>query len=199
MANYNAIGQVSDALVEVLQSSVSERDDVISLDRNEIVLSSPDDVGADSDVRISLYLYSVERSEQQQSRTVTADDVEKGRPLSMTLRYLLTAYPSMSGTSERTNVRYQHNTLGLAMQVLHDNAVLTQHDLGGSFREDTQITVEMEHDSESAVSRVWDSFGDLPRYPSAVYRVSPVRIDSLRETELHRVSRRQIDNRRKDL
>lgn len=192
MANYTAIGQVSETLITQLQSAVAERDDVISIDRTEIVLSSPDDVGADSDVRLSLYLYKIEPTERQETATVTHDDVRKGRPLSLSLYYLLTAYPSMSGGNESTNMCDQHNVIGLAMQILHDNSHLNAADLGRSFDQETQITVTMESNSGNDVSRVWDSFRDVPRYPSVTYKVSPVHIDSLREEEIQRVTEREI-------
>ena len=54
MATYAAIAEASETLVELLRDRVAERSDVISVDRSEIALVSPDDVGADSDVRLSV-------------------------------------------------------------------------------------------------------------------------------------------------
>lgn len=199
MAKYNAIARVSDALIETLQQSMTGREDVISLDRSEIVLSSPDDVGSDSDVRLSLYLFKVAPSDHQQTSRVTHNDMREAAPLALDLNYLLTAYPSTSGTNESTNMRDQHNALGLAMQVFHDNSLLSQAELGAGFDDDTQLTVSMDSDSESSVSRIWDSFQNVPRYPSVTYTVGPVHIDSRRKEEITRVQEREVRADQKDV
>lgn len=193
MADYDAIGTVSETLVELLRTRMRDRDGIVSLDRSEIALTSPDEVGSDSDTRLSLYLYKVERSDQQQPRHITQNNVRKGSPLTLTLHYLMTAYPSTAGTDVTANNRDQHSVLGLAMQVLHDHSVLDGDSLGGSFSEDARVEVSMHSDSQSSatVSRVWDTFRDVPLYPSVTYEASPVLIDSLREEQIQRVAERE--------
>jgi len=197
MANYSAIAQVSEALIEMLQSRITQREDVVSINRNEIVLTSPDSVGDDSDTRLSLYLYQVERHQRQQGRTITENDVRKAPPLSLNLHYLLTAYPSTTGTSDTTNTSDQHNALGLAMQVLYDNSVFEGDTLGNSFDSEAEITISMDSDSEDTVPRIWDSFRDVPLYPSMTYEVGPVHIESLRKEEIQRVKDRELNTDQK--
>lgn len=191
MANYNAIGRVSEALVDVLQTRMTEREGVISLDRSEIALTSPDAVGSDADTRLTLYLYEVEESEHQQTRRITSNNVRKDPPLSLKLHYLLTAFPSNTGSDNTTDSSDQHAVLGLAMQVLNDNGQLEGPDIGPSFSEDASVTVSMDSDSNNKVSRVWDTFRDVPLYPSVTYEVSPVLIESLAEEEIQRVTERE--------
>lgn len=109
MANYDAIGTVSETIVGLLRSEMVDREDVISLDRTEISLSSPDEVGSDSDTRLSVYLYKVERNDQRPAQRITDDDIRMGSPLVMELYYLLTAYPSSAGRGETTSNRDQHS------------------------------------------------------------------------------------------
>lgn len=191
MANYDAIGTVSEAIVETLRSRIDDRDNIISLNRDDISLTSPDDVGSDSDTRLSVYLYKVERTQQQQPQTITEDNVRKGSPLSLELHYLMTAYPSTAGANATTNNRDQHSVLGLAMQVLHDNSTLDTERLGTSFGDDPTPNIRMDTEAETTVSRIWDSFRDVPLYPSVTYTVSPILLDSRRTEEIQRVSDRQ--------
>jgi hypothetical protein len=192
MADYDAIGTVSEALIDRLRSEIQDRD-VLSLGRNEIALTSPDAVGSDSDTRLSLYLFKIGRSDQRQSRRITADGVRKGSPLPLELHYLLTAYPSTAGADATANNRDQHSVLGLAMQVLYDNATLAADELGPSFHDETELQITMDSDSDSTVARVWDTFRDVPRYPSVAYEVGPVLLDSLREEKVERVSDRETN------
>jgi len=199
MAKYNAIAQVSNALIELLQTAMTGREDVISLDRNEIVLSSPDNVGSNADTRLSLYLYNIERSKHQEAATITESNTRQAPSLALNLHYLLTAYPTTSGANETTNMQDQHNAPGLAMQVLHDNSVLTDEHLDKSFETDTHMTISMNADSEGSVSRIWNSFQNVPRYPSVTYEVGPVRIDSRREEPVHRVREKTVKSEQKDI
>lgn len=198
MADYDVIGAVSEAIVGLLRSEMVDREDVISLDRTEISLSSPDEVGSDSDTRLSVYLYKVERNDQRPAQRITDDDIRMGSPLVMELYYLLTAYPSSVGGDEMTNNRDQHSVLGLAMQVLHDSGTLNEETLGESFRDDPDVNISMQTESDDTVSRIWDSFRDVPLYPSVVYEVSPVVLNSRRKEEIQRVAERQSNVNRKE-
>jgi len=198
MGSYDAIGKVSEALVDTLRTNIVDREGVISLDRSEIVLTSPDDIGTESDTRLSLYLFKVEQSDQRQPQPITDNDIRKGSPLALNLHYLLTAYPSSAGQDGTRNSRDQHSVLGLAMQVLHDTSSLSGETLGKSFSDDQRIDINMKEDAENTVSRIWDSFRDVPLYPSVTYEVSPVLIDSRREEKIQRVAERQTDVNRKE-
>jgi hypothetical protein len=196
VATYEAISRVSDAMLELVRDEMLEHEGVLVMDRDQIALTSPDAVGPESNIRVSLYLFEVDRSEQQQGQSITDDGVKKGSPLPLNLRYLLTAYPGDS-SGETGNNRDQHSMLGLAVQVFHDNGTLGPEQLGDEFADDTDITVKMIDEADSVIARVWDTFRDVPRYPSIAYEVSPVLIESTREEEFSRVTEREtrIDRR----
>lgn len=192
MADYDAVGRVSKALVELLRAEIRERD-ALSLDREAIALTSPDDVGGgtESETRLSVYLFEIGRSDHQPGRRVTDDGKKVGSPLPLELHYLVTAYPSNTGADVTASSRDQHSVLGLAMQVLHDNSRLSGDRLGGSFDGDTELQISMDGDSDSRVARVWDTFRDVPRYPSVAYEIGPVMLDSKRERSIERVETRE--------
>lgn len=198
MAEYNAIAAVSEALLETLRMGITERSDVISLSESEIALDSPDNVGDEADTRFSLFLYNVERSANRQHRTINENNVRSARPLSLKLHYLLTAYPSSAGTSETASTSDQHQAFGLALQVLHDNAILTGEALGDSFDDETTLTVKMDSE-DGTVARIWDSFRDAPLQPSVTYTVETVHIESRSEERVTRVTERTFETERDDV
>lgn len=182
MATYAAIAEASETVVELLRDRIAERGDVISIDRSEIALVSPDDVGADSDVRLSVFLYDVTENsamKNQQARGAEAGQ-KKQAPVVVDLRYLVTAFPSQSGGDETANTLDQQRVLGLAMQVLHDNSHLGADELPASLAE-TDIQITLEDERLQALTDVWATFGESPLQPSVTYRLSPVKIDSRTE------------------
>jgi len=84
------------------------------------------------------------------------------------------------------------------MQVLHDSSTLDEETLGASFEHDPNVEISMQTESDDTVSRIWDSFRDVPLYPSVVYEVSPVMLDSRRTEEIQRVAERQANVDRKE-
>lgn len=184
MGSYDAIAVASETLVELLRDRIAERGDVISVNRSEIALVSPDDVGADSDVRLSVFLYDVvENSVMKNQRVEQADAGTKPQtPVVLDLQYLLTAFPSQSGGDETTNTLDQQRVLGLAMQVLHDNSHLGADELPASIA-DTDIQITLENEGFGALTDVWTSFRDTALQPSVAYQFGPVVIES--RTEEH--------------
>jgi hypothetical protein len=184
VATYAAIAEASETVVELLRDRIAERSDVISVDRSEIALVSPDDVGADSDVRLSVFLYDVAENgamKNQQARGGEAG-TKKQAPVVVDLRYLVTAFSSRSGGDETANTLDQQRVLGLAMQTLHDNSHLGADELPASLA-DTDIQITLEDDSTGAMTDIWSSFRETPIQPSVTYRLSPVQIDSRTEEE----------------
>jgi hypothetical protein len=184
---YAALATVSETLVELLRDRIDERGGVVSIDRSEIALVSPDDVGADSDVRLSVFLYDVRENSVMKNQSAPAVDHDRTRdtPLALDLRYLVTAFPSQSGSADTANTLDQQRVLGLAMQVLHDNAVLGADELPPSLAADT-VEISLEEESMSAFTDIWSTFGDAPLQPSVVYQVSPVLVESTNEEAVSR-------------
>lgn len=198
MGSYSAIADTSETLVELIRDRINTRSDVVNLDRNEVALVSPEQVGGDSDVRLSLYLYSVTKNTvmNNNNRRAIDDETMRDPPLALDLEYLMTAYPSQGGNDETANTIDQQRVLGLAIQILRDNAVLGREDLQGSLGE-RDLHITMEQENVGTVTNIWNTFQDTPLHPSITYTVSPVLIDSTVEEEVPRVTEYQAEYREK--
>ena len=199
MAGYAAIAQASETLVELLRERITERSDVVAVDRSEIALVSPAEVGADSEVRLSVFLYDVRENGvlKNQERTVIDEDTSRRPPLALDLRYLLTAFPSQSGSDETANTLDQQRVLGLAMQVLYEHAVLGPDELPSALSE-TEVRITLEEESLGAFTDVWSTFGDTSLQPSVAYQFSPVLIDAAAGDLPDRVSSRGMEYNQPD-
>lgn len=193
MANYAAIADVSDTLVELLRDRITERSDVVNVDRTEVALVSPNDVGSDSDTRLALYLYGVTENDvmNDAQREPIGEDRFRDPPLALDLHYLLTAFPAQGGNDETARTEDQQRVLGLAMQVLNDHSIVPAEEVKGSPESDLHVTLEQEPLDE--ITNVYNTFQDTPLHPTITYTVSPVLIDSRREETIPRVERRESD------
>lgn len=203
MGSYSAIADASETLVELLRDRIAEREDAVGIDRGAIGLVSPADVGADSDVRLSLHCYAIEENSVMKNadRQVLADDSRRDPPLSLDLQYLLTAYPAGGGNDESAAVLDQQRLLGLAMQIFNDNAIVGGDDLQGSLGEDDpRLHLSLEPEDSYDLATIWTAFGDTPLYPSVSYHVSPVTIESTVTEEVSPVQQREaaFDQRDRD-
>jgi hypothetical protein len=189
VAGYAAIAEASETLVELLRNRITERGDVVAIDRTEIALVSPADVGADSDVRLSVFLYDVTENEilKNEQQTVVDETRTREPPLALDLRYLLTAFPSQGGSDETASTLDQQRVLGLAMQVLREHAILGPDELPSSLA-DNEIRVAREDESLQTVTDIWSTFGDTGLQPSVTYQLSPVFIDATTEQAVERVT-----------
>lgn len=194
MAGYAAIAEASETLVELLRDRITERGDVVAIDRTEIALVSPADVGADSDVRLSVFLYDVTENEilKNEQQTVVDETRTREPPLALDLRYLLTAFPSQGGSDETASTLDQQRVLGLAMQVLREHAILGPDELPSSLA-DNEIQVAREDESLQAITDIWSTFGDTSLQPSVTYQLSPVFIDATTEQAVERVTRQGVE------
>lgn len=192
MGSYTAIADASETIVALLRDRIAERSDVITVDRTEIALVSPNDVGADSDVRLSVYLYDISENPVMSNadRHAVNDDTVQDPPIPLDLKYLITAFPSQGGNDETANTVDQQRLLGLAMQVLNDNAILAETDLVGSLGTD-ELHVSLEQESLADVTGIYNTFQETPLHPTLAYHVSPVLIESRVEREVVRVERRE--------
>lgn len=186
VAGYSAIADVGETLVGLLRDRIDETEGGIGVDRNEVGLVSPGEMGENGDLRLSLYLYRVaENGELNNAERVRLDDeTYREPPLALDLYYLLTAHPSAGGADETDRTSQQHQVLGLAMQVMRDNAVVEGSDLHGSLSEDRELRVSLYPQSLDEVTNLWSTFPETPFRPSVSYLVSPVLIESTREEEV---------------
>ena len=202
MGDYTAIGAVGETLVGLLRARIAERrrdsPDVLDIEGSQVGLASPDDVDAGEDLRLTLYLYQVSESAHLKNaeREAVGTDRLRRPPLALDLHYLLTAYPATRGhgpsaVSRTDRTAEQHRLLGLAMQVLQDNAVVDGDDLSGGLTE--QLYVSLEPQATEDVLNIWNTFAESPYQPSVSYVVGPVRIDSTAAFDAYRVVERDIE------
>jgi hypothetical protein len=184
MAGDTVIADVGETLVGLLRGRLWGSE---LADESKVALASPAALGADTDVRLSLFLYRVSENEHLRNTDWTevktaagTVDPERRRapPMALDLYYLLTAYPSEGGSDETTKTRDQHRVLGRAMQVFRDNAVVTGSDLQGSLVADDELRLAMEPNPTEEMFNIWNTFEETPYQPSVAYVVGPVLVES---------------------
>lgn len=197
MSDYTAIADVGETLVELLKENMR---DIIPAD--SISLVSPGEIEGKDNIRLSLFLFQVEENTYLKNldMEVLGPSKLKTPPLALDLYYMLTSYPS-SGIQDRTErSAEEHRILGRAMQILHDNPMLTGSVLKGSLSAyDTELHVICSTLSLDDVTKIWSTFKDKSFRPSVCYQVTPVKIESSSEKKISRViggPQRQISERR---
>lgn len=184
MAGDTAIADAGETLVGLLSGRLWGSD---LADESKVALASPAALGADTDVRLGLFLYRVSENEHLRNADRTEVETAAGTvdperrqvpPMALDLHYLLTAYPSEGGADETTKTRDQHRVLGRAMQVLRDNAVVTGSDLQGSLVADGELRLAMDVKPTEEVFNIWNTFDETPYQPSVAYVVGPVLVES---------------------
>lgn len=184
MASYTAVADVSRTLLELLRDEIEDRSDVLNVAPDQVVLGTPAEATSDADVRLSLYLYRVEENPAMNNRIQqeVADGERSDPPLTLDLYYLLTAYPAGGSGDVTARTSDQQRVLGLATQVLYDNATVQGERAAGSLGDDARLAISLESESLDELTTLWTAVTDDPYQPSTSYHVSPVEIDS-REVE----------------
>lgn len=186
MGDHGAIADAGETLVELLRDRMTETG---PLSTNQIVLASPVDDALNNDVRLTVFLFDVGGSTPMDGAQRNGGPNES---LRLDLKYLLTAHPGKENSSTSTTARTanEHTVLGRAMQVLQDNAIIEGPDLQGSLSTDEEhLEVSLLGESTDSVVNMWNTFGNEPYRPSVAYLVTPVEIESRRETPVERVER----------
>ena len=183
MSDFSAIRGVTISLQRLLEDNLTTAPpagDGLSV---TVTISRPDvdQPGIDGS-RLNLYLYHVLENyclaNQEDPRTGTNRDY--GRPpLSLNLRYLITPFARDTDETEA------HRVLGAAMQVLHENAILTPalNTAAGRTALDTSLLGALEHPRISLLpttlddlSKIWSGAENTMRL-SAAYEVTVVQIE----------------------
>jgi hypothetical protein len=191
VTTYSAIADIGDTLVSLLRDRMGDL-----IDDSDIALASPDQVEPGDDFRLTLYLYDVTENGQlsNEPRPVPDATTQDGSPLVLDLYYLLTAHPSKGGNDKRTTkTMEQHSVLGRAMQVLHDDAIISGSDLKGSLSGGDRIHLSVDSASADRVVNIWNTFQDTPYRPSVSYVATPVIIESTREESVQRVIESDVE------
>lgn len=200
-STYSGLADAGMALVELLYTGLDEHPHV-TIKRDAIALGSPETAG--SEARLTVFLYRVTENSHlpdADRRTAVGDgnDVDSvdDPPLVLDLHYLLTAHPKQSGqsTTGRSTTAVtgeQHELLGIAMEVLHENPILRGTELSESFS-GRELRISLESPSTSELTTLWSTFDDQPFRPSVAYSVTPVHVGSAESQDVRRVVTRRIE------
>lgn len=179
MANYTAIADTSERLVQLLRRELSP--DVI-IGPNEIGLKSPEDK---TEVSLGVFLYDVQISEEVYSNRMTDVGVSRQKypPVCLNLYYMLTAY---SAGDVKYQMAQEEKILGRVIQAFHDYPTLPPGGEGGAREGAPALRIQMQRMNMEEKARIWN-FGSLPYKLSLFYKISPVVIESTRRKEVVRV------------
>lgn len=187
MSDFTVIGDVGETLKKLLEddpwTGISPKP--------EITFKSPKEIKDDggSTNKVSLFLYQIlEHPFLRNQEPLRVDDTRlRTPPLVLDLLYLITPY-----SDDKTQEKY---ILGKVMQIFYDNAVMSgtvfQGALAGS---DEEIKILFNPISLDDLTKVWSAFQEVAYRLSVAYLVTPVRIDSTRETGMQRVLSKEMNH-----
>lgn len=190
LSNYKAIADVGNTLIEFLRDKMEN----FGVARKSIVLFSPGEIESNDDIRISLFLYQVLENAHLKNREMQARDPNTLAfpPLTLELYYMLTSHVS-SGDDKTARSLEEHTVLGRAISILHDNSVLRGSVLKGDLNENDELHITTTSLNFDDLTKIWTTFPNKPFRPSVCYVVTPVKIDSERETGVQRVKSKGIN------
>ena len=171
MASTTAIKDVGETLVNLFKSKMGL----------DIVLGSPGEIKEES--KLSLFLFQILENIHLKNKEVQQIDSGKLKypPLPLDLYYMLTAHFPQETTDKTYDA---HLLLGKAMQILHDNAILTVPDLYGSLKNSIdELHISLNPMKLEDITNIWNTFQDKSYKPSVCYVVTPVNIESARPPE----------------
>ena len=178
---YDMIAKVGTLLVELLGRELVPE---VILHKSDIGLCSPGERG---DFKLGIYLYDIrENQDVRAAGMVNAGlHTQTYPPMYVTLSYMITAYLD---SDIKFRAQEEQKILGRVMQVLRDNPVFSQAELGGGVNMPAQIGLMQTGGYEK--SDIWNHTNLSPRL-SLFYCVQPVEIPSARTKEVSRV--RDVD------
>ncbi len=192
MSDYTAIADVSYTLIDLLRNKMEGL-----IDPDSIVVVSPGEIEANDNVRLSLFLFQIIENVHMKNQEMQIINPTKLKypPLIMDLSYMLTSYTSSKIQDKTERTMEEHSILGKAVQILHDNSIITDPFLRGSLTDDGQeLHISQNPLNLDDMTKIWSTFQDRPFRPSVCYLVSNVRIESTREKESKRVIDRKFDS-----
>ena len=182
MSDYNAISDVGKTLIQLLEDNI---EDASLIGENQITLSSPEEI--EPDKKLSLFLYQVTENTYLKNEELQSLNTKKLKypPLTLSLFYLVTPHTK--------NMDSDHVILGKVMQIFHDNSILRGSVLKDSLVGD-ELRLILNPLSTEELNKIWTVISKTKTYKLSVcYEVTPVRIDSMREREVTRVTERELE------
>lgn len=186
MSDYTAIADVGETLIDLLIGKMKDLD----LDDSSIVLVSPGEIQTNNTIRLSLFLYQVSENVHMRNQELQIFDpvTLNYPPITLDLFYMLTSYPSLGNPDVTERTKDEHSILGRAIQVLYENSIIAGTALKGNLSEKyDELHITMSYLSLDDITKIWNTFGDIPFRPSVFYLVTPVMIDSTRMVSTQRV------------
>jgi hypothetical protein len=165
---------MGDSLRNLFMKKISELPD-----ENAIVLDSPVDIEANSNTKLSIFLYQVvENGFLRNEQGYFGRDKMRYPPLTVDLYYLFTPYAK--------NRETELIILEKIMQVFHDNPVFKEDMLKASLKEsgNEEIRIIPNNISFEEINKLWDRFPNKAFKLSVSSILTPVRIPSEKPDEL---------------
>jgi hypothetical protein len=182
MSDYTVIGDITNTIVTLFKNDTGGL-----LPQDRITAASPADITDDTQPLLSFFLYQLHENPHLKNEAMleTSTGALRYPPLALNLHYLLTAYASSRET--------EHQILGRAMQILHDNAILRGSLLQGSLATTfEEVVVNINPLTLDEMNKLWSLFSSKPYRLSVTYRVSTALIDSTRVRAAGRVIQRSL-------
>jgi hypothetical protein len=186
MSAYTVIRDVGETLKKLLEDAswagISPKP--------EIAFKSPKEIkdAGGSTNKVSLFLYQIVENFHLKNEELqrTSDAELCPPPLALDLFYLVTPYSNEPADEKLI--------LGKVIQVFFDNAVLSGTVLQGALSgTDEEIKLLFNPISLDDLTKIWNTFQDVPYKLSVSYMVTPVRIDSTRKMSIQRVVSKEMD------
>ena len=189
MSDYPVIADVGETLKKLLWENIRNDPKVNGIIDSEadITLESPAGLQTDDSKKMSLYLYRIVENQFLKNQEIPNNNPKKieSNPLAIDLFYLITP---------ATDYREQdHLLIGKVMQVFHDHAVVRGSILRGDALAGSEVQLRLLFYSLpfEEIIQLWQSFSEKSFNLSVCYQVTPIRIDSTRETEAKRVKEKR--------
>ena len=176
MSDYTVIADVGKTLIKLLEDNIKDE-----ISEGQITLSSPEETDLG---KLSLFLYQVTENayiKNQEMQMVNSTKLEYP-PLSLSLFYLVTPHTE--------NREKDHRILGKVMQIFYDNSILRGSVLQGSLAGE-ELRLILNPLSMEELNKIWNVMSKSYKL-SVCYEVTPVRIESMREREVKRVTEREV-------
>lgn len=181
MAKYTVISEVSLSIIQLLKDALSPE---MIKKAEQIALCAP---SLQNDVKVGVHLYDIQENGDFVQRTM----IPKGTgelqfpPQSLTLYYMITVY---SGAEKYAKAVDEQRIMGKVIQVLGDHPRLEGEDLIGSLKESGEsFEVVRENLKFEDKIKLWQ-FPNVPYQLTMVYKVQPVKLESLRIKSITRVA-----------
>ena len=180
MADYTAIYEAGNALVEMLRDALTP--EPVSK-REMISLCTPYE--SDNNA-LTVHLFHMEEDRQNgMPRYVQAGiDKMKMEPTELFAYFLITAHSKAPLQVREADI---YRILGATIQAVADSPIIERKYLSGSLdSDDTQIFVSVENYDMEKMQKIWNN-PQIPYKPSVVVKVSGIAIESKRIKKVSRV------------